>query len=150
MLMSWKLAFSTALVLGTTSACLAQNRVVPEIDTQNMCRENEKAVRALVDVNEAFWEKCVAAEKEAREKLVQEWPTFPALAKERCVQPDSYMPTYIGWLTCLETAREVSKLQQERSTSTPAGSDVQEKKPCPIVEFGEDGSIKSVVACDPK
>jgi hypothetical protein len=147
MFIGWKIALGAVLILGSASACLAQNGGLPKIDLEKMCRQNEKAVSAVIDINQGFYENCFADEQKARDLLVQEWATFPALAKTRCVQSNTFLPSYIEWLTCMEMTRDVIKMRKEQSASTPAGSKAQAKTRCPIVEVGDDGSIKSVVAC---
>jgi hypothetical protein len=142
-----KVALSAVLILGTASACLAQNGGLPKIDLEKMCRQNEKAVRSVIDINQGFYENCFADEQKARDQLVQEWANFPALAKTRCVQSNTFLPSYIEWLTCLEMTRDVIKMRKEQAASTSADSKAQAKSRCPVVEIGEDGSIKSVVAC---
>jgi hypothetical protein len=148
MFVGMKIALSAALFLGAYTACLAQNGGVPNIDVNKMCRENEQAVRAISDINDGFLETCLADEKKAREQIVQEWPTYPPLAKTRCVQVNSFLPNYIEWLTCLEMTRDVIKMRKEQSAVTPSHSKTQAKERCPVVEVGDDGNIKSVLACN--
>ena len=83
MSISSKIVVGVALLLGAAPAGLAQNGGVPNIDLQKMCRQNDKAVRAVLDVSGDFLGNCVAREQSARELVVKEWATFPALAKTR-------------------------------------------------------------------
>jgi len=92
---SSKIVLGTALVLGAASAGLARSGGVPNIDLQKMCQQNDKAVRAVLDIGANFLENCVADEQKAREVLVEEWATYPALAKTRCVQPNTFLPSYV-------------------------------------------------------
>jgi hypothetical protein len=147
MSISSKIVVGAALLLGAAPAGLAQNGGVPTIDVQKMCRQNDKAVRAVLEVGADFLGNCVAGEQSAREVVVKEWATYPALAKTRCVQPNAYLPSYVEWLTCLQMTRDVMKLRKEQSASMPGGTNALPKGRCPIVDVGDDGNIKSVVAC---
>jgi hypothetical protein len=146
MSISSKIVVGAALLLGTAPAGSAQNGDIPTIDLQKMCAQNDKAVRAVIDIGADFLKNCVAGEQSARELLVKEWATFPPLAKTRCVQPGTFLPSYVEWLTCLEMTRDVMKMRKEQSSMT-GGSNALPKGRCPIVEVGEDGNVKSVVAC---
>src|SRR5437870_2289826 len=99
-----------------------------------MCRQNEQAVGAVLHIDQGFFDSCLADEKNAREQIVQMWPTLPPLARTRCVQPNSFLPSYVEWLTCLEMTRDVIKLRNEQAASTPTGAKDQAKRRCPVVE----------------
>src|ERR1700728_5069957 len=58
---------------------------------------------------------CVQSEKEVRDQLVKQWPTFAASDKNSCVN-ESRMggdSSYTELLTCLEMARDVRALHDE-------------------------------------
>jgi hypothetical protein len=128
---------------------LAQNRGVPALDVQKVCRQNDREVRLLFsDVSHDYFSSCIADEQKAREQLVKDWATFPALAKDRCAQPKEYLAAYVEWLTCLEMARDVMKMRKEQQgAATSKASSTKSGRLCPIVEVGADGSVISVVAC---
>ena len=81
----------------------------------------------------------------ARDQLVKNWTTYPALAKERCVTPQEYQSAYVEWLTCIEMTRDVLKMRKEKPASERAYG--TPSKQCPVVNVGEDGNILSVIAC---
>jgi hypothetical protein len=88
---------------------------VPRIDIEKTCRASEKSTKEVFG-NTAIgniFESCMATEKANLEQLLKDWGTYPAVAKERCVQPAVYMPNYSEWLTCLEMERDVSKMRLE-------------------------------------
>jgi hypothetical protein len=99
----------------------------------------------------------MADEQMAREQLVKDWATYPALAKSRCTQTKEFLPGYVEWQTCIEMTRDVIKMRKEQAVSTPAGSNASRQsssrpagsktRECPSVKIGEDGSIVSVVNC---
>jgi hypothetical protein len=55
---------------------------------------------------------CKRDEFTARDKLKQEWPRFTAEEKSSCVAQTNLggLPSYVELLTCLEMAKEASKL----------------------------------------
>jgi hypothetical protein len=102
-----------ALTLGTTGACLAEKARVPKIDVHKICREIDTATQSFYSKgSEGTISSCIASEREAHNQIVKEWHTFPASARSLCIKPDTYMPTYLHWLTCLEMNREVMKLRK--------------------------------------
>jgi len=54
----------------------------------------------------------------ARDQLVKDWASYPALAKSRCAKPQEYLPGYVEWLTCIEMTRD--SLQILKETRAPA------------------------------
>jgi len=66
-------------------------------------------------------DECVAAEREDRETIKKEWPTFSASDKQHCTAEATMggESSYTDLLTCLEMARDVRKLKQP-----PAGSKI--------------------------
>jgi hypothetical protein len=104
---------AAALTIGMTMASLAQKARVPKIDIHRVCQGID------ADARDFHWNGshdavsgCVATEKEAHSQIIREWSTFPAAARSQCIQPDTYMPTYVRWLTCLELTRDAMKLRK--------------------------------------
>jgi hypothetical protein len=109
----------------------------------------------------------MTSENEARAQIVKNWLNFPAGGRQRCLNTTGYMPSYVEWLTCLEMEQQVNELHKRAATNpattegrgaraavrpgTPANSRGprigSETKPCPVVQFGSDGSITSIIAC---
>jgi hypothetical protein len=63
---------------------------------------------------------CLRSEHSARDKLAQEWTTFSAGDRSRCVQLTSMtrMPSYVQVLTCLEMARDARAIAGTRERGT--------------------------------
>ena len=145
-----KAVLPALLVIGAMSPCLAQQRDgrLPMIDLQKLCRQNDVVVREVfTDIAQDSLQICVSNEQAAREQILMEWSTFPALAKSFCVQPGEYLPSYVEWQACLEITRDV--FQQRKQEAAARGANAQPADtPCPVVKYAEDGSIKFVDACE--
>jgi hypothetical protein len=86
-------------------------RGMPAINVEATCRESEKAIASATgDVAGAGLDNCLRQERAARDQLNKDWAGFAAADKARCIQPASYMPSYIEWLTCLENAKAARNL----------------------------------------
>jgi hypothetical protein len=131
----------------------------PTVDVQATCRASEKDLVALFGTSvKETTDQCVKQENDARERIKKDWATYSPAAKQLCVQPRVYAPSYVEWLTCLEMSRDVERIRTEEAKAaqaTPApprrrlpnariGSG---SKQCPIVQFRTDGSIASVINC---
>jgi hypothetical protein len=158
MLTRSKVAFSAALILAGASAALAKDGGVPNIDLQNLCRSNQRAIDAAFGAgNISMVDSCIAGEQGARAQLAKDWATFSASDKTLCMRPTVYLPSYVEWLTCAEMQRDVKKIRKEAPVSIPPSPNARrqsansrtgsETKPCPVVQFGSDGSITSLIAC---
>lgn len=69
-------------------------------------------------------ETCEAAEAQARDELLREWPTFTELTKDRCVKTvGKHAPSYIELIVCLQSIRDQQKRQeQEKASAGPPKS----------------------------
>jgi hypothetical protein len=93
---------------------------VPTVDIQKTCRAAASVTSGTstqmdIDV-------CVSSEQRAREQIVKDWAQFPPADKARCVQAgrNTYLPSYVEWLTCLEMEMAVRKMRnEERMGQTP-------------------------------
>jgi hypothetical protein len=149
---------TAAIILGTASASLARDGGPPNIDIQKTCRESSSALIGLTgNDSQDTLGTCMDDEQTAREQLVKDWATYPAIAKEQCIQPKEYLPGYVEWQSCLEMTRDVINMRKEQAVSVPASSDASRRssghragsgsRECPIVQTTEDGSIAQVVNC---
>jgi hypothetical protein len=159
MLTNSKIALvAAATILGTTFSSLAKDSGPPNIDIQKTCRESSSALSGLTgnDTQDSVGT-CMNDEQTAREQLVKNWATYPALAKAQCVQPMEYLPGYVEWQACLEMTRDVLNLRKQQAVpaahssgasrqSSSRGAD-SEARECPIVQTAEDGSIDWVINC---
>jgi hypothetical protein len=156
----------SVIVLGSASTSLARDGGgLPTIDIQRTCRENVNALSTGLggQINQDL-QVCLMDEQGAREQIVKDWSTYPAIAKERCVQPKEYLPSYVEWHTCLELTRDVVKMRKENASGTPGsnasgtpGSTASRrtsrrhggavKGECPIVKYTDQGAIDYVINC---
>ena len=156
------------LSLATLGVASAASNGVPTVDIAITCRTSEKALIAIFGAETLQnFESCMNSENGAHEQIVKNWQKFSAGARQRCVITTGYMPSYVEWLTCLEMEQQVNGLRKKAGTNpvttegrgasaavrpgTPANSRGprigSEANPCPVVQFGSDGSITSMVAC---
>ena len=138
-----------AVILGAVSASAAKDLPgVPKTDLQKFCKETSSALATNLST-QGDVDVCMSDEQAARDQLVKDWATYPALTKTTCVQPNEYLPSYIEWLTCIEMTRDVLKMRKETAASTPESPNgsYPAGRQCPIVKIGVDGSIKWVIAC---
>lgn len=150
---------AAVFVLGVTSASEAKDRGgPPTINIQETCRENIAALQTLLGADVLQnQEVCMTDEQSARDQLVKNWASYPALAKSKCIQPQEYLPGYVEWLTCVEMTRDVLQLRKERDKSASASNSTttgQSKRrggsangECPVVKYKEDGDIEYVINC---
>jgi hypothetical protein len=148
---------TAAIILGATSPSLAKDSGPPNIDIQKTCQESSSALTDLTgNDNQDNYSTCMNDEQTAREQLVKNWTTYPALAKAQCVQPKEYLPGYVEWQACIEMTRDVFNLRKEQAAPQTTGSGAgrqppagagSEAKECPIVRTKEDGSIDWVINC---
>ena len=148
------------IVLGAASTSLARDRGggPPTIDIQKTGHESIVALGTLLgsDIDQTV-NVCLMDEQAARDQIVKDWATYPAIAKERCVQPNEYLPGYVEWQTCLEMTHDVLKMRKETekngSASTTIGQSSNKRRvgpttsDCPVVKYTEDGSIDYVINC---
>jgi len=100
---------------------------------------------------------CMTDERDARDQLVKNWSSYPALAKEQCVKPQEYLPGYVEWLSCIEMTRDAHQARKDQSSPTTSGMGSSRRAStrraytpstqCPIVKYAGDGSIDYVVNC---
>jgi hypothetical protein len=144
-------AVAAVILLSAASAAAAKDGGPPTIDIQKTCRENVNALGTILggEIKQDM-SACLMDEQEARDQLVKNWATYPAIAKARCVQPQDYLPGYVEWQSCIEMTRDVLKLRKE-SASSASGSSARGagavKGECPVVKYTDDGSIEYMINC---
>ena len=47
------------------------------------------------------------------DEMAKTWATFTPADKTNCVQPRSYMPSYVEWLTCMETQKDLRRIRAQ-------------------------------------
>jgi hypothetical protein len=156
------------LSLATPGVASAASNGVPTVDIAITCRTSEKALIAIFGASyQQTFDSCMTSENDARAQIVKNWSSFPAGARQRCVNTTGYMPSYVEWLTCLEMEKQVNEVRKSAAThpattegrgaravarpgtrANSRGSRIgSAANPCPIVQSGSDGSITSVIAC---
>jgi hypothetical protein len=103
---------------------IAASGGTPTVDIRKSCHGSESAVIAVLgNTTPITFENCLRQEQAAREQLVKDWASYPDVDRKLCVQPASYMPSYVEWLICLEMGRDVRKIKTEQPSSTlPSGA----------------------------
>src|SRR5262245_23138914 len=145
------------LVVGMQVLMVASNGP-PTVDIRATCQTSIEAVVNLGGTYSETLAACIQQQNAALEEIKQKWATYPAAAKNHCVQPSGSMPSYIEWLTCFEMELDVARLRKEDSASAQAkaaprrrGSSRSrigsEPTRCPVVHFQPDGSIAEVINC---
>src|SRR5262245_36395227 len=101
------------LSLATPGVASAASSRVPTVDIAITCRTSEKALIAIFGAEtQQNFQSCMTSENGAREQIVKNWQSYPAGARQRCVNTTGYMPSYVEWLTCLEMEQQVNELRK--------------------------------------
>ncbi len=87
----------------------------PKVDIQATCRISANEVMKLFGdtTPAAHLDSCMRSQNDALNELENNWATYPAEDKQQCAQPNSYMPSYVEWITCFEMARDVRRFRAE-------------------------------------
>jgi hypothetical protein len=91
---------------------------VPNINYEQGCRASAAADASLgIVIDDQSINACTAQEKDARDKLVQQWSQFPSNDREHCEREAALgqMPSYVELQTCLQIARETKTLPELQS-----------------------------------
>jgi len=87
---------------------------LPSINAEASCRASAKAVaEAIGDTTVATVENCMDQENAARAQIMKNWDTFAPADRTLCINPTVYMPSYVEWLSCLETRRHLRTLPKQ-------------------------------------
>jgi hypothetical protein len=105
---------ATALALvAQLSAAIADG--VPRYNLQPICRGIAQQGGMSLLPNQSApkdYKSCITSEMTVRRQLVKQWPTFKASNKANCIGENSAggLPSYTGLLSCLQMAKDASKL----------------------------------------
>ena len=91
---------------------------VPNINYESGCRAAAAASASLgITVDNQSVGACMAEEKQAHDKLVQQWTQFPPNYRMHCEREAALgqMPSYVELQTCLQIARETRTLPKLES-----------------------------------
>jgi hypothetical protein len=141
-------AVAAVIILSAASASAAKDGGPPTINIQKTCRENVNALGTVLggEIKQDM-SACLMDEQEARDQLVKNWATYPAIAKTLCVQPKEYLPGYVEWQACLDMTRDVLKLRKESASSASGSNAGAVTGECPVVKYTDDGSIEYMINC---
>jgi hypothetical protein len=112
-------------IVASTLVLAAASGGPPKVNIEATCRASEIEIKKLFGSDtEVTTSGCLMQENAALDQLVKAWATFTPADKTLCVQPRSYMPSYVEWLTCLETQKDLRRIRaQERSRgAAPKGA----------------------------
>ena len=87
---------------------------LPSINIETSCRASAKGVaEAIGDTTVATVENCMDQENAARAQITKNWDTFAPADRTQCINPKVYMPSYVEWLSCLETRQHLRTLPKQ-------------------------------------
>jgi hypothetical protein len=87
---------------------------LPSINVETTCRASAKSVaEAIGDNTVATVENCMDQENAARAQIMKKWDTFAPADRTQCINPKVYMPSYVEWLSCLETRQHLRTLPKQ-------------------------------------
>jgi hypothetical protein len=111
---------ATTLIPATALALVAQLAVaiaddVPRYDLRPLCRGIAQQGGLSLEPNRSprkNYQACMMSELKVRGQLVKLWPTFKTSNKVNCLGENNAggLPSYTGLLSCLQMARDASKL----------------------------------------
>ena len=136
--------FTSVLILASEPIALAMSGGggLPTLDFQRQCRASQSATDETISGKPVgTFQECLKSERAAREQLIKDWATIPPSDKASCVRPAIYHPSYSEWLWCIELSGATRKSRREHPLPLPS------LKPCPIVQWTEDGTIAEVDNC---
>jgi hypothetical protein len=109
-----------ALSLATQMVVAVVDRM-PQFEVEPTCRA---AARAAPQMSENM-DSCVRQERTARDNVQKTWMQFRASDRAHCTSLTQIgpQPSYVQLLTCLEIARDVENLPQERDRITTGRGD---------------------------
>jgi len=119
------ITFPLGSILASTLVLAAASGGPPKVNIEATCRASEIEIKKVFgDDTMVTTSGCLMQENDALDELVKNWATFTLADRAQCVQPRSYMPSYVEWLTCLETRKELRRIRaEERSRSAaPKGA----------------------------
>jgi hypothetical protein len=99
-------------ILASTLVLAAASGGPPKVNIEATCRTSEIEIKKVFgDDTMVTTSGCLMQENAALDELVKTWATFTPADRAQCVQPQGYMPSYVEWLTCLETRKELRRIR---------------------------------------
>jgi hypothetical protein len=112
-------------ILASTLVLAAASGGPPKVNIEATCQASEIEIRKLFgDDTKVTTSGCLMQENAAWDEMVKNWATFTSADKTQCIQPRSHMPSYVEWITCLESQAELRRIRaQDRSRdAAPKGA----------------------------
>jgi hypothetical protein len=102
-----------------TARAIASGDGVPTLDVTGSCQG--AAAAGYVAQGQDRLQACLNGEQRTRDKLAQDWSTFPAADRNFCIVSIwNFQPTYTELATCLEMKRDVRRVEAPAPARTPA------------------------------
>lgn len=100
-----------ALAIAAQLAFTVADRV-PQLDVEPSCRTSAVGATGVIQSLDA----CLKDEQAAREQLVDQWASFTAADRAKCLNLSKMggKPTYTEMLTCLEMMRDAKRTPADR------------------------------------
>jgi hypothetical protein len=95
----------------------AQSQEIPDINVDPVCHgiSQQAANPSETGGPDLAFAQCVKSEQAMRAKLAHEWPTFAPAEKSNCIASQGGgLASYTDLATCLEMARDVKQLNQNK------------------------------------
>jgi len=112
------MVFPLIAIAVTVQFVVAAADGVPNINYETGCRTAAAANASLgITVDNQSVGGCMAEEKQARDKLVQQWTQFPPNDRMHCEREAALgqMPSYVELQTCLQIAGDTKTLPEFKS-----------------------------------
>jgi hypothetical protein len=122
------MVFPFTVIAAAVQFVVAAADGVPNINYESGCRAAAAASASFgITADNQSVGTCVTEERDARDKLVQQWTQFPPNDRMHCEREAALgqMPSYVELLTCLQIARDTRTLPKlesfvKKSASTRA------------------------------
>jgi len=101
------------LVFAALYATRAAADNIPKLNVAPLCRGITEQSTLQSGFRTVTFEECMKAERDDRDQMIKEWPTFSADDKRHCIAEVMMggESSYTDLVTCLEMAREVRKMK---------------------------------------
>ena len=124
------ITFPLGSILASTLVLAAASGGPPKVNIEATCRNSEMEIKKIFgDDTKVTASGCLMQENAALDELVKTWSTFTSADKASCVQPRSYMPSYVEWLTCLETRKELRRIRAQDKSQAKGPRRDSERRP---------------------
>jgi hypothetical protein len=119
-----------SLVVGAQLVLVAANGP-PKVDVETTCRTSEREITKIFGSGStaSTFDGCMRQQNEAFERLQKDWATYPVDARAHCAQPKVYMPSYVEWLSCFESAQHLREMRKREAEGANANANTAPARP---------------------